>query len=105
MSNAATIPARPTTPLPGRHDAVATRRIEDGDAVIDLLTPTPEVDISCWRLLTARVPLTLLLDLALPSAAELSELYDELLEEPATTDWVPAARSARPRTTSRQGRD
>src|SRR4051794_13865684 len=100
MSNAATIPARPATLLSeDRLDAIAARTAAGSDAdeatVIDLLAPRPAVDISCWRLLTAQVPLTLLLDLALPSAEELAELYDELLEEPAGVDWVPAPRSSR----------
>jgi hypothetical protein len=97
MSNVATIPARPDALLSeDRLDAIAARTAEASDAadatVIDLLAPAPAVDISCWRLLTAQVPLTLLLDLALPSAEELAELYDELLEEPAGLDWVPAPR-------------
>jgi 8-oxo-dGTP pyrophosphatase MutT (NUDIX family) len=88
MSNTATIP----THLNGdRLDA-----IEAGD-VIDLLAPRPAVDINCWRLLTARVPLTLLLDLALPSTEELAELYDELLDEHASIEWVPAPRASRDR--------
>ena len=99
MSNAATISTRPGTVLSGdRLDAIAARTADGSDTtVVDLLAPRPAVDISCWRLLTAQVPLTLLLDLALPSAAELAELYDELLEEPARLDWVPAARTARER--------
>ncbi|HSP39641.1 MAG TPA: hypothetical protein VLR26_18025 [Frankiaceae bacterium] len=54
--------------------------------------PTALANVSCWRLLTARVPLTLLLDLALPSAEELAKIYDELLEEPTSVDWVPSHR-------------
>jgi hypothetical protein len=97
MSNAATIPARPGTLLSeDRLDAIAARTADGSDAdVIDLLTPRPAVNISCWRLLTAQVPLTLLLDLALPSAEELAELYDELLQEQASVDWVPTPRSSR----------
>src|SRR5690349_9314427 len=97
MSNAATISARPSTlPTGDRLDAITASTLGDAESsVIDLLAPGPEVDISCWRLLTARVPLTLLLDLALPSAEELAELYDELLEEPTTVDWVPRPRSRR----------
>jgi hypothetical protein len=97
MSNTATIPARATaTGRTDRFDAVAAAHTPDA-AVIDLLAPQPAVDINCWRLLTARVPLTLLLDLALPSAEELAELYDELLDEPAPVDWVPAPRPSRER--------
>ena len=58
----------------------------------ELEAPVSLADISCWRLLTARVPLTLLLDLALPSAEELAEVYDELLNEPTALDWIPAPR-------------
>jgi hypothetical protein len=97
MSNTATIPARSTaTGRPDRLDAIAAADAPDA-AVIDLLAPRPAVDISAWRLLTARVPLTLLLDLALPSAEELAELYDELLDEAAPTDWVPSPRPSRER--------
>jgi hypothetical protein len=46
-------------------------------------------DISCWRLLTAQVPLTLLLDLASP-ADELDAVHDEMLAEPTSLEWVPA---------------
>lgn len=59
---------------------------------VDLVAPVPLADISCWRLLTARVPLTLLLDLAAPSAEVLAEQYDEMLAEPSSIDWIPAPR-------------
>jgi hypothetical protein len=61
--------------------------LEAGPAALEAVTSI--ADISCWRLLTARVPLTLLLDLAVPSAEELAELYEELLDEPTSLDWVP----------------
>jgi len=96
MSITATMPARRSAPVSDdRLDAIEARAADGSDpALIDLLAPQPAVDISCWRLLTARVPLTLLLDLALPSADELAELYDELLEESASVDWVPDPRRA-----------
>lgn len=99
MSNTATISARTTGARlsDDRLGGIAARFLEGddstgGDQVIDLLAPTPAVDISCWRLLNAQVPLTLLLDLALPSSDELAELYDELLDEEASIDWVPTQR-------------
>lgn len=67
---------------------VPTRTISD----IDLATATASApaslgDISCWRLLTARIPLTLLLDLALPGE-QLDEMHDEMLAEPTSLDWL-----------------
>jgi hypothetical protein len=50
-------------------------------------------EVSCWRLLTARVPLTLLLDLAMPTRESLEELADELLAEPCSLDWLVRDRS------------
>jgi hypothetical protein len=52
----------------------------------------PMIDICCARLLTAQVPLTLLLDLALPSSKELAELYEEMLSEPSANARVPRQR-------------
>jgi hypothetical protein len=89
MSNTATISAH----LNGDRLEAIEAGAGPGD-IIDLLAPRPAVDINCWRLLTARVPLTLLLDLALPSTEELAELYDELLDEPASIEWVPAPRAS-----------
>jgi hypothetical protein len=61
------------------------------DLAEDLGAPTSLGDISCWRLLTARVPLTLLVDLALP-AEDLEASHEEMLTEPTSLDWIPAQR-------------
>ena len=53
----------------------------------DIEAAAPDADSSCWRLLTSRVPLTLLLDLALPTQ-RLADLAVELLEEEPTADWL-----------------
>ena len=88
--------------IPGSTITRSTTRTPDTDVretgvretgLPELEAPASLADISCWRLLTARVPLTLLLDLAVPSAEGLAELYDELLDEPTSLDWVPAPRS------------
>jgi hypothetical protein len=64
----------------------------DAAALPALDVPGSLVDISCWRLLTARVPLTLLLDLA-SSEDELTDRRSELLDEPSSLDWLIGLRS------------
>jgi hypothetical protein len=81
---------RTLDPAIGETEIPEPRRPETG--IPETEAPASLADLSCWRLLTARVPLTLLLDLAVPSAEELAELYDELLDEPTSLDWVPAPR-------------
>jgi hypothetical protein len=88
--------SRPTTPAAERPSprytptapASASASV-DAPRTVDLAAPIALTDISCWRLLTARVPLTLLLDLALPSEDEFAGLYEELLAEPTSVEWVP----------------
>jgi hypothetical protein len=84
MSIAASTIARATE----RALAAPTRTLDLDAAPTGEAVPTAPADISCWRLLTARVPLTLLLDLAMPSAEALEELADELLAEPCSLDWL-----------------
>jgi hypothetical protein len=50
--------------------------------IIDLTDPT---DL-CRQLLAAQVPLSLLIDLALPAGPE---LYEEMRRETADTSWIP----------------
>jgi hypothetical protein len=64
----------------------------DAAALPELDVPVSLADISCWRLLTARVPLTLLLDLASPED-ELHERHAELLDEPSSLEWLTGLRS------------
>jgi hypothetical protein len=70
-------------------DASISERTIELDAAIQLPSQRPPADDTCWQLLAAQVPLTLLVDLALPSRAELAGIYEELLNEPCSTDWVP----------------
>jgi hypothetical protein len=66
----------------------------DPARMADPLTLVPAGDQPCWQLLHDQIPLTLLLDLALPSPEDLASIYEELLHEPAGTDWVPRPRPA-----------
>jgi hypothetical protein len=59
----------------------------DAASLPPLDVPASLLDISCWRLLSARVPLTLLLDLA-SSEDELDERRAELIGEPSSLDWL-----------------
>jgi hypothetical protein len=71
---------------------------------LDLTQPEPTevIDLtgaadSCLRLLAAHVPLSLLIDLAMPSTGELyDELYDEIQREKIDTSWVHAALRRQP---------
>jgi hypothetical protein len=49
--------------------------------IVDLTDPTG----SCLRLLAEQVPLSLLMDLALPTD---EELYEDMLREQADTSWI-----------------
>ncbi len=64
----------------------------DAAALPPLDVPASLADISCWRLLTTRVPLTLLLDLA-STEDELRGGHAELLDEPSSLDWLTSLRS------------
>jgi hypothetical protein len=66
-------PAAATTPVP---------RSIDLDEIIDLVADPAPID-HCWEFLTAQVPLTLLLDLALPARHEMTRLHQEMLAEPS----------------------
>lgn len=59
----------------------------DAASLPPLDVPASLLDISCWRLLTARVPLTLLVDLA-SSEDELRDRRAELVAEPSSLDWL-----------------
>ena len=59
----------------------------DAASLPPLDVPASPLDISCWRLLSARVPLTLLLDLA-STEDELRERRAELIGEPSSLDWL-----------------
>ena len=91
MSPTASTMARPVqlrrTPEPAQHHAVDLADVADVAEA-----PTSLSDISCWRLLTARVPLTLLVDLALPEE-QFAELHEEMLAEPSSADWIPRQRA------------
>ena len=56
----------PPDPAPDDSDAAFDGPIDMSDLAEATEAPASLADISCWRLLTARVPLTLLVDLALP---------------------------------------
>jgi hypothetical protein len=80
-------------------DPALDRAIDVSDLdVADLATtadaPVSLADISCWRLLSARVPLTLLVDLAL-TEDEFDDLHEEMLAEPSSVDWIPGQRAGR----------
>lgn len=72
-------------------DPAHDQSIDLADVVDAAEAPTSLSDISCWRLLTARVPLTLLVDLALPEE-QFAALHEEMLAEPSSADWVPQQR-------------
>lgn len=76
----------PTRTTPEAHVEIPAARIAEP------LAGSPEPDYSCWRMLTSRVPLTLLLDLALPSAEALAEAHEEMLAETSSIDWIVAPR-------------
>ena len=59
--------------------------IASSDPVIDL-TDTSPTD-RCLRLLADHIPLSLLMDLALPCT---DELYELMSSEQADTSWIPA---------------
>ena len=88
-----------STPVPSPNitDSPATRTLDltqpEPSEVIDL---TGAAD-SCLRLLAAHVPLSLLIDLAMPTTNELyDELYDEIRREEVDTSWVHAALRRQP---------
>jgi len=79
-----------TRPAPSRPDS--STNLDPALDIPDLVdvseVPTSLADISCWRLLTARVPLTLLVDLALPEE-QLDALHEQMLAESTSADWIP----------------
>lgn len=90
MSTIAGTMARPAQLRPSA-DAGQGQALDLADLVDVAETPNSLADISCWRLLTARVPLTLLVDLALPEE-RFGELHEQMLAESCSTDWIPRQR-------------
>jgi hypothetical protein len=74
--------SRMTAPSQDRMAHLAGDATPSVGRIVDLTDPAD----SCLRLLAEQVPLSLLIDLALPTD---EELYEEMLREQADTSWIP----------------